>query len=539
MNHAASRPLQGAGHTVIAVLVALYGAMVLALSLGRAMPAAVFALIAAALLALLLLLSRRLRDAGLSIADAPQPLSPRAFAFGAGLCLASMLVYLVAYFPGGVSSDTLMQWEEAHLLRFYDHHPALHTMMICVLTHIVDHPAFVLLVQIAAYAAAVGYATAVLARWRFPKAVCLLFAAFLSLNPALCSIMTFIWKDCAFAISALFLGVQLLEIHLSGGEWLGKKRHLAALALTLVLTSILRHNGLAMTLPAAVWLLVSFPARFRRALAALLCAVLLYAGIRGPLYGALQVGSPESSLSEVFGVPMVILSHIYAEAPDSLDAETTAYLSRFASQEAFHELDACGDWNEIKWYVSSPDLSDMTLPQIIGMALRAALREPQLAVEALAGLWQLPFLPFGSAYWRISPYTSQEFVFTFQFKPGGVAFLQRILDWLCRQLSAPALSWLGWRPGLALLAVMLACALLGRGRPLSALLLPAALIAYDLATALALSSPTDFRFFLTTPMLAPLCVLGLMVRPRRADAPLSRRAGAHLEASSGTPSPHR
>ena len=169
----------------------------------------------------------------------------------------------------------------------------------------------------------------------------------------------------------------------------------------------------------------------------------------------------------------------------------------------------------------------MTLPQIAGMALRAALREPQLAVEALAGLWQLPFLPFGNAYWRISPYTSQEFVFTFQFKPGGVAPLQRVLDWLCRLFSTPALSWLGWRPGLALLAVMLACALLGRGRPLSALLLPAALIAYDLATALVLSSPTDFRFFLTTPMLAPLCVLGLMVKPRRADASLSCQPGAH------------
>lgn len=518
MNVSASRPLKGAGHAVIALLVALYGAMVLVLSLGHTVSLPVFALIAAAMLALLLLLSRRLRGAGFSIAEMPQPLSPRAFAFGAGLCFASMLVYFVAYFPGGVSTDTLMQWEEAHLMRFHDWHPALHTMMVALLTRIVDHPAFVLLVQLAAYAAAVGYATAVLARWRFPKAVCALLAAFLSLNPALCSIMTFIWKDCAFAISALFLGVQLLEIHLSGGAWLGKKRHLAALALTLALTSILRHNGLAMTLPAAVWLLVSFPARFRRALAALLGAVLLFAGIKGPLYSALSVTYPKSSLSEVFGVPMVVLSHIYAEAPEALDEETTAFLSRYASQETFYALDACGDWNEIKWYVSAPDVSDLTLAQISAMALRAAQKEPQLAVEALAGLWSLPFLPFRNAYWRISPYTSQEFVFTFQFEAGGCAPLQRVLGWLCRLFSRPALSWMGWCPGFALLAVMLACALLGRDRPLSALLLPAALIAYDLATALVLSSPTDYRFFLTTPMLAPLCVLGLLARLRRPDA---------------------
>lgn len=518
MNRSASRPLQGAGHAVIVLLVALYSAMVLVLSLGRAVSLPVFALIAAALLALLLLLSRRLRGAGFSVAETPQPLSPRAFAFGAGLCFASMLLYFIAYYPGGVSSDTLMQWEDAHLFRFHDWHPVLHTLMIWLLTRLVDHPAFVLLVQLLAYAAAVGYATAVLARWRFPKAACALFAAFLSLNPALCSIMTFIWKDCAFAISALFLGVQLLEIHLSCGEWLEKKRHLAALALTLALTSILRHNGLAMTLPAVVWLLVSHPERFRRTLAALLGAALLFAGIKGPLYGALGVTHPESSLSEVFGVPMVVLSHIYAEAPASLDGETVAFLSRYAPQETFAELDACGDWNEIKWYVNAPDISDMTLPRIAAMALRAAQKEPQLAVEALAGLWSLPFLPFRDAYWRISPYTSQEFVFTFQFKPGGFAPLARVLGWLCRLFASPALSFLGWCPGFALLAVMLACALLGRGRPLSALLLPAALIAYDLATALVLSSPTDFRFFLTTPMLAPLCVLGLLAQPRRAGA---------------------
>lgn len=527
MNSAVSRPLKGPGHAVMALLVALYGAMVLVLSLRRAVSLPVFALIAAALLVLLLLLSRRLRGVSFHIAEKSQPLSPRAFALGAGLCFASMLCFFIAYFPGGVSSDTLMQWEEAHVRRFYDWHPALLTMIIRLLTRIIDHPAFVLSVQMAFYCVAVGYATAVLWRWRFPKVICALVAGFLSLNPALCSIMTFIWKDCAFAVCALFLGVQLLEIHLSGGEWLGKGRHLALLAITLTLTSIFRHNGLAMTLPAVVWLAVSFPRRLGRLLTAFLGAALLFVGIKGPLYSALDVSYPESSLSEVFGVPMVVLSHIFAEAPEALDEETTAFLTRFAPQERFYELDACGDWNEIKWYVASPDLSDMTLGRIIAMALRASLREPQLAVEALAGLWQLPILPFGNAYWRICPYTSTEFFFTFPYKAAGFEPLQIVLGGIVRLFSIPALSWLGWCPGFALLTVILACVLFGRGRPLSALLLPAALIAYDLATALVLSSPTDFRFFLSTLMLAPLCVLGLLARSPAQTPSLSCKADVH------------
>ena len=67
-----------------------------------------------------------------------------------------------------------------------------------------------------------------------------------------------------------------------------------------------------------------------------------------------------------------------------------------------------------------------------------------------------------------------------------------------------------WNPGFALMLVMICCVLFARRQPLSALLLPAMLIAYNLATCAVLSSSTDFRFFLSTPMLAPLCVVGLM-----------------------------
>lgn len=509
MHAPAPRLPQSPGGALITLLVSLYGAAVLLLSMRAAMPPLAVALIAAALFALLTMGARRLRGVGVPIFSEAGAFSLRAFGLGAGLCLLSMLLHWAAYFPGGVSSDTLMQWGQAHQFRFDDWHPALHSMMLCLLIHIVDHPAFVLLVQMGAYAAAVGYVTAVLCRWGFPRPLRALTAAYLSLSPAICNTMTFIWKDCAFAISALFLGAQLLEIHLSQGAWLNRRAHSAALALTLALTSILRHNGPAMTLPAVVWLLVSFPRASKRIAAVFLAALLLVLGVKGPLYDALHVKRMETSLGETFGVPMVVLSHIYAEAPEALDEETTAFMDRFAPQETFAALDACGDWNAVKWSVASPDLSDVTLPEVFALALRAAAREPALAIQALAGLWQLPLLPFGDAYWRLSPYTSQELTSEFNYAPGGFAPLQAALGRICRLFARPALSWLSWCPGFALLAVMLACALLFRGRRASALLLPAMLIAYDLATALVLSSPTDFRFFLSTPMLAPLCVLGL------------------------------
>lgn len=141
---------------------------------------------------------------------------------------------------------------------YTDWHPALHTLMMAALLKLVDHPAFVLAVQGLCYALAVGYTADVLARWRIPKWVILVITAYLSLNPSISNIMLFPWKDCAFAIAALFLGAQLLDVHFSQGESLSPARCLA-LGATLSLCAILRHNGMAMALAAGAWLLIARP----------------------------------------------------------------------------------------------------------------------------------------------------------------------------------------------------------------------------------------------------------------------------------------
>lgn len=508
--------LAKAAHGLMCAIVALYAACILVLSIGHTIPLAALLAAAAIIFALLLLGSRRFGAWGLSVSAEPDRLSPRVFWASAGLCALCLCVYLAGFYPGGFSSDTVIQWIQIEAFEFDNHHPALHTLMLYALTRICDHPVFVLGAQLLCYALAVGYMAAVLRRWRFPRPLWLLSVAYLCLSPAICNMMSFLWKDCAFAICALFLAAQILEIHCSRGAWLSRPPHIAALGLTLCLASILRHNGPALTLPAAVWLLISFPGQFKRLGASLLTAVLLFAAVKGPLYSAFDVAPTAGSTSETFGLPMVVLTHVYAEAPQSLDEETVAYLNRIADWQTYYDHDAVGDWNEIKWYLGDYDISEYTLLQIFGFALRAARAEPQLALEALAGLWQMPLLPFGDSYWRMSPYVDPHF---YDYHQTGIPIVHRVLNALCRYSAEPAVSWLFWNPGFFLLLVMLACALFALHRPLSALTLPAMLICYDLVTSLVLSSPTDFRFYISTPMLFPLCLAVLLARAGGKEAP--------------------
>lgn len=503
-----------AANACMCLLVALYGAMVAVLIKGSAMPLPAFFPLAAALTALCLLLSKKGARLGFSLPKTPDPINRRVFLSAAGLSLLVSLVYLWAFFPGGFSSDTTTQWHQIRGgLPLSDWHPALHTMLLWLVTRVCDHPAFALLVQGACYALAVGYAAATLRRWRVPKAACALVTLYLSASPAISNIMAFPWKDCAFAISALFLSVQLFEIHCSQGEWLKGRLNPFALAVTLALCAILRHNGVALSLAAGVWLLISVPGLRKRALMTALCAAALFALIKGPLYTAAGVQKDATPLDETIGLPLTVLSHIYVEAPEALNAETVAFLETLAPRGTYLEHHRPGDWNETKWFVSQlPEGHGYTLPQVFSFALRAGLKSPDLAIEALGALLKLPMQPVGGAHWRMTPYvdaSAEQFGLSKAHQP----FLSRALNWLCRMTATPALSWLFWNPGMPLMMIMLFCVLFARHRPLTSLLLPAMLIGYHFATSVMLSSPTDFRFFLPTLMAAPLTVIALCAKP--------------------------
>jgi len=507
--------LADAANAAMCLLVALYGAFVFALMRGGAVSPAVFAALFAGLFALCLQAPRFVGGRSPALPSQPDAFDHRVFLAAAGVSLLVSSVYLLAFFPGGFSSDTVTQWHQIRgELTLSDWHPALHTMLLWLLTRACDHPAFVLAVQGACYACAVGYAAAAMRRWRVPRPFAGLTALYLSANPAISSIMAFPWKDCAFAIAALILFVQLFEIHCSQGEWLKGKLHPFLLALSLTLCAILRHNGAALSLSALVWLLISCPKARKAAAVCALCFFSLFALIKGPLYSAAGVEKNATPLDETIGLPMVVLSHIYVQSPESLDAQTVAFLETMAPRETYLAHHRPGDWNETKWFVSPlPQDHGYTLPQVFGFAIKASVAEPQLATQALSGLFDLPLLPAGEAFWRMSPYVDPSAA-PFGVEKAHQPFLSRALNWLCRMTASAPLSWLFWRPGLPLLAVMVFCVLFARRRLLSALLLPAALIAYHLATSVMLSSPTDFRFFLPTLLGAPLAIAALFMRPQ-------------------------
>ena len=496
---------------VLAFPVSLYLVLIIMLILHRPLSIPVAGLLFLLFFICLLSLSGRLGPWGMSLGPALQKKEFRVFGMAFGACMICFLIGLAAFYPGGISSDTIYQLAQAHGTKeLTDWHPALHTLILAFLCRIWDSPVFCLVIQLLIYSSAVGLTACTLHKYRIPKAVLLLVTAYLILSPAISNLMLFIWKDCAFAITMLFLTCQLVDIHFSHGEWLRSPLHLLCLALTLCLSSILRHNGPALSLPVGIWLLVSFPGLWKRLIVCICCAAAFFGLIKGPLYNAAGVEYEWTGLGEMIGVPMTVLANVYVESPESLEPDIVEFMEDVAPRSVFETYHSVGDWNEIKFqvgmvYTNKP----YTLVDVFSFAARAAIRQPRLALEALSYLWQMPMWPFSDAYWRVCPSNESDLTFRHERNP----FLNRILNALCRWSAKPFFAWLFWLPGTFMLILVVACALFAPFRKPSALLPAAGLIPYHLATSLFLSSSTDFRFFLGFQMCVPLALICLLFIP--------------------------
>jgi len=220
----------------------------------------------------------------------PVNASPMAWLWYAMPCFVVWTIYLMAFWPGSMSPDSLYQWKETLTGQFTDWHPAFHTMNIWLINHLWFSPAAVAFAQIFALGSIAGWGLAGLGRLGAPRkmlwGVSLLFA--LSLVNGVMVIT--LWKDIAYSIAVLALTLLVLQIVSSNGLWFTKRGAWLILMLTITLVALYRHNGIVPAFGTPLILLLFYRRFWRQIMGALLLALILFGGIRGPLYDALDVG---------------------------------------------------------------------------------------------------------------------------------------------------------------------------------------------------------------------------------------------------------
>lgn len=210
-------------------------------------------------------------------------------------------IYLLAFYPGMMSADSFVQWEQVLTGNYNDHHPPFHTFIIWLATRLAFTPASVAVFQILF----LGF---VAAQWfsffeniRLPRWVIWTAAAVFALTPVNGTMVNTLWKDVPFSTSVLALSLFLAKIMFTDGRWIRSWKAQILLGVVCALVLLFRHDGLPLGVGTLAVLMIFYPRKWKGwAVAATICLA-LYFGVRGPLYQAVGVQKStvlvESSLS--------------------------------------------------------------------------------------------------------------------------------------------------------------------------------------------------------------------------------------------------
>jgi hypothetical protein len=156
-------------------------------------------------------------------------------------------LWLLGFWPGLMTRDSLNTWLDAKRLDFHNWNPFVHALYVLGLTQLYDSPAIIAIVQLLATAALGSgifffvHAHGVRFRWIAP-----FFLAFgLSVPVAVYNLL--VWKDVPFCLLTVFWACCLYALAYRrrvGHPFVPGRTATVVLAASLVLLATIRHNGL-------------------------------------------------------------------------------------------------------------------------------------------------------------------------------------------------------------------------------------------------------------------------------------------------------
>ena len=408
-----------------------------------------------------------------------------------------LLLWLIAYYPGGFCVDNIFQLSQAYYGYFDNWHPVLHTwVFFWIPLQIYPHPFSITLFQILLFCLAVGYLYRVLCRRGSPMWFIIGSWLFLILNCHTMSLMISPLKDSALGIVSLVVFTQLIEIYETQGQWLKKWHHFLVFTVVCFLASGVRHNGILLIAPLYIILFI-FQKEARKPV--LFSAALVLFGIwfmNGPIMFWDRICPPSNRQMEVLGMPMTILSSVYMKDRSVLSPEAIRFLYSLTTQEEWNTVFQFGNFNSIK-FVSSLPLADRIEQEgtaaILKYTAEAISRSPIWSTKAFITLTREVWDPLSNVG-GYTPYCSDIVIDGIGVAFEGNQALAQILTVWGETTDSLFLSLFTKNVGMMILIAMFtAVANVGRGKLGRAFMIFPMLI-YDFGTMLLLTGG-DFRFF--------------------------------------------
>lgn len=443
----------------------------------------------------------------------------KCFLLSSGITLVILLLWFIAYLPGGFGADCIWQFSQATgVMPYNDWHPVLHTLLFYkVPLSVTGRISSIVFFQIVWVALSIGYLCRTLYKYAGVKTA-VLCLCFILLDPYSCLIIMNPLKDVGFALTCLISLVIAFEIAMTKGEWLDSWWKCAILGSMIACTVLFRHNGILFTVPLIIYITINCDKnRRRKAIALIAICIALFAIVKGPVYSVLKVEQPDRRVMETTGFPLNVIGNVAKETPEKMDEELKSFVYSIAPQELWEKEYVCGTLNYIKWIegVNMAAVEEYGHAGMLRLMVKAAAESPGPALRAAIALTdQVYGIDSGFSYLDVG-IRGNALGISYQ----GNESMRAVFDAYTAAVSKSFLRYI-WTLGVLIL--MIVTLLLSKLKWKSTeswkkifICLP--VLVYDFGTMLLLSGK-DWRFFYVTYLVFPVVIIGLLMKEELPDA---------------------
>ncbi|WP_032122318.1 DUF6020 family protein [Clostridium amazonitimonense] len=211
------------------------------------------------------------------------------------------IFYLLSFYPGVMTADSMNQWTQISKGVYYDSNPVVHTLFTYLITRIWYSPAAVVIVQVFIMSTIIGYCMYSFEKLGVDKKILYLVTLAMALNPVNGIMFVTLWKDIIYTGFILLFTMLIINIVITNNEWINTRKNLIYFILCSLGVVLFRHNGL---LPLFVTLTILIILNIKKSkpyVITFISVLAIFLLIKGPIYKI--IGIEPASSSEAFGIP--------------------------------------------------------------------------------------------------------------------------------------------------------------------------------------------------------------------------------------------
>ena len=314
-------------------------------------------------------------------------------------CAMVYSLYLYALWPGIMTFDSGVQWNQVVNFRFSNANPFFHTLNIWLMTRIWNSPAVLAIAQVLGISLLIGWGGTLVRRLGAPKIVTWVACLLVAFSPYNGFLTVTLWKDIFYGLSFFALSLIVVKIVFSEGEALDGLATPILLGLLAALVALYRHNGPPAAFGTLILLLFAYPRHWQKMLLSLIIALTLWLVVLGPLASLLSVQREKEKITSN-RILHKISGHIHAGT--KLTDEERQFLSQIpyfitASRSLVY---TCSSSLPIKYYIRG---KTGTLPKdfpaskqtkkLLRIYLSLTLRNPLVTIRshlcASSWMWRI------------------------------------------------------------------------------------------------------------------------------------------------------